>query len=359
MLRIIDALEDNDDVQDVYANFDIPDAVMDRRWRGLERRRRRWASERSGDDGRRELHAAGHGPWRWPAEYSLSEFRRPARSCSCSTRATTRRCAPSSSTTTTTASTSSTSLGAQVLGISAQDLDSHEHFADQARRSPSRCWPTPTRRSPRAYGTLGPDRLPPAQRVHHRRRRHRPLRPPGHRRPDVPPGQRARRRARSALIAAPCTEHRVHGPAIRGPRPCRTGVHRRRPGGGYHANPCSLLGRRLRVLGIDPGLTRCGYAVVDGRRPAPSRPWPSASSAPRRPRSAAAAPGRAARRAGGADRRVPARRRRRRARVLPGQRAHGDDRRPGQRAGPGRGRRRRAARSPSTRPNQVKEAVAG
>jgi crossover junction endodeoxyribonuclease RuvC len=26
-------------------------------------------------------------------------------------------------------------------------------------------------------------------------------------------------------------------------------------------------GRRLRVLGIDPGLTRCGYAVVDGRGP--------------------------------------------------------------------------------------------
>ena len=29
VLRVIDALEDDDDVQDVYANFDIPDAVMD------------------------------------------------------------------------------------------------------------------------------------------------------------------------------------------------------------------------------------------------------------------------------------------------------------------------------------------
>ena len=29
VLRIIDALEDNDDVQDVYANFDIPDDIMD------------------------------------------------------------------------------------------------------------------------------------------------------------------------------------------------------------------------------------------------------------------------------------------------------------------------------------------
>lgn len=27
-------------------------------------------------------------------------------------------------------------------------------------------------------------------------------------------------------------------------------------------------GRRLRVLGIDPGLTRCGYAVLDGHGPA-------------------------------------------------------------------------------------------
>ena len=29
VLRVMDALEDNDDVQDVYANFDIPDTVMD------------------------------------------------------------------------------------------------------------------------------------------------------------------------------------------------------------------------------------------------------------------------------------------------------------------------------------------
>lgn len=30
VLRVMDALEDNDDVQDVYANFDIPDAVMEK-----------------------------------------------------------------------------------------------------------------------------------------------------------------------------------------------------------------------------------------------------------------------------------------------------------------------------------------
>ena len=29
MLRLVDALEDNDDVQNVYANFDIPQDVMD------------------------------------------------------------------------------------------------------------------------------------------------------------------------------------------------------------------------------------------------------------------------------------------------------------------------------------------
>ena len=29
VLRVIDALEEHDDVQDVYANFDIPDAVLD------------------------------------------------------------------------------------------------------------------------------------------------------------------------------------------------------------------------------------------------------------------------------------------------------------------------------------------
>ena len=28
-MRLIDALEDNDDVQDVYANFDIPERVLE------------------------------------------------------------------------------------------------------------------------------------------------------------------------------------------------------------------------------------------------------------------------------------------------------------------------------------------
>ena len=28
VLRVIDALEENDDVQDVYSNFDIPDDIL-------------------------------------------------------------------------------------------------------------------------------------------------------------------------------------------------------------------------------------------------------------------------------------------------------------------------------------------
>ena len=29
VLRVMDALEDHDDVQNVYANFDIPDAILE------------------------------------------------------------------------------------------------------------------------------------------------------------------------------------------------------------------------------------------------------------------------------------------------------------------------------------------
>ena len=29
VVRLVEALEDNDDVQDVYANFDIPEAVLE------------------------------------------------------------------------------------------------------------------------------------------------------------------------------------------------------------------------------------------------------------------------------------------------------------------------------------------
>jgi len=30
MLKLMERMEDNDDVQNVYANFDIPDAIMEK-----------------------------------------------------------------------------------------------------------------------------------------------------------------------------------------------------------------------------------------------------------------------------------------------------------------------------------------
>ena len=32
LLKLLDVLEDSDDVQNVYANFDIPEAVMQKLW---------------------------------------------------------------------------------------------------------------------------------------------------------------------------------------------------------------------------------------------------------------------------------------------------------------------------------------
>src|SRR5205085_3317007 len=48
VLRLVDALEDHDDVQAVYANFDIPDSVLERseeRRVGKEGRSARWAQQ--------------------------------------------------------------------------------------------------------------------------------------------------------------------------------------------------------------------------------------------------------------------------------------------------------------------------
>ena len=263
---------------------------------------------------------------RWPTTPA-------SRWCSSSTRATTRRCAPSSSTATTTGSTQFDDArrpGAGHLGAGRRQPRARSPPSTASR---SRCWPTPTRRSPRAYGTLGPARLPAAQRVHRRRRRRDPLRPPGDRRADLPPGQRAgRRRSQGPAALSRRRESRPMPVA----RACGSAS-------GYRCSYlCRVADRIDPVLGIDPGLTRCGYAVRR-RRAARNASRPSPLGVIRTPpdRSAAAAAGRAARRAGRADRRVPARRGRRRAGVLPGQRAHGDERRAGQRAGPGRGRGRR------------------
>ena len=53
MLRIVDAFEDNDDVQDVYANFDISDDADGERCDGMSivasaTRRRRYVCPRTG-----------------------------------------------------------------------------------------------------------------------------------------------------------------------------------------------------------------------------------------------------------------------------------------------------------------------
>ena len=240
---------------------------------------------------------------------------------------------------------SSTTLDAQVLGISAQDVDSHERFSASTGSS-SRCSPTPTRRSPALYGTLGPLGFPRRSvfivdgdgviRYAHRAIAGLTYRPV----------ERARRACSRPSLTA----------AVAGDR-CGSTASREPLAGTTRTNLCSLrdvvLGHRPRA---DPLRLRRprrhgpGGAEARGRSACIRTPPTDA---------AAAAAGRAAGRARGADRRVPARRRRRRAGVLPGQRAHGDERRPGQRAGAGRGRRAPAARSCSTRPNQVKDAVAG
>ena len=88
----------------------------------------------------------------------------------------------------------------------------------------------------------------------------------------------------------------------------------------------------MRVLGVDPGLTRCGVGVVEGVAGRPlTHASASASSAPRPTRTLGErlVADRARHRA--VARRVPARMRRRRAGVQPAQRPHRDGHRAGQR----------------------------
>ena len=142
-------------------------------------------------------------------------------------------------------------LDAQVLGISPQDLDSHERFSVEVRL------PVPAARRHRqgrrpAVRHARSDRVPPAQRVHRRRRRDDPLRPPGDRRADVPPGERARRRAASG--------------SGRSPLQPTAGIHPFARSLPLQCEPV-FVEARYRVLGIDPGLTRCGYAAIDANGP--------------------------------------------------------------------------------------------
>ena len=110
------------------------------------------------------------------------------------------------------------------------------------------------------------------------------------------------------------------------------------------ADPPARIGSvslvRVFVLGIDPGLSGAATACSSGPgAPARAVAIGVLTTPPSRP-----VPERLAElqaRARGPDRRVPADGRGRRAGVLPGQRAHGDERRAGQRPRPGRGRRPR------------------
>ena len=111
--------------------------------------------------------------------------------------------------------------------------------------------------------------------------------------------------------------------------PVRTAAPRPRPAGGW----------RVRVLGVDPGLTRCGLGVVDGRAGPAAARW-SRVGVVRTPADADLGTRlrrrRARRSRRGSTRTGPTRRRR--AGVQPAQRAHRDGHRPGQ-----RGRHRCAA----------------
>ena len=357
VLRIIEAIEDNDDVQDVYSQ--------------LRHRRRRDGpagepDERRGGGPGPGVHAAGH---RRRATYSLADFAGQPGRARRSTRATTRRCARSSSTPTTTASSQFAELDAQVLGISAQDVASHERFSRQARlRVPAarrhrqgRRRPSTARSDRSASRGAACSSSTAAASIRYAHRAiagltYRPvtelldaLRELDYRPSTVLVGCDRCTRSRDAQIRA--RDHRRHDAVdvsyepVFATRPCRRdrarARHRPRP------HPLRLRRRRRARAG-------CRVAVVARRDP----------HAGRRP--VAAAAGRAARRAGRAARRVRARRGRRRAGVLPGQRAHGDERRPGERAGarrggarrvrgravhaePGEGRRRRLGRAPARR----------
>ncbi len=130
----------------------------------------------------RRRRAAGRTPW--PTSPG-------SRWCSSSTRATTRRSAPSSSTATRDDIDDFTGVGAQVLAISPQSVDSHGGSPASRAGSRSRCWPTTDKAVGQAYGVARPGRLLPSLGVRHRRRRHHRVRPPRRRRPELPLRRRA------------------------------------------------------------------------------------------------------------------------------------------------------------------------
>ena len=252
VLRIVDALEDNDDVQDVYCNFDIDDE-RDGSGQPDERRGRRPGARRS-----RCPAPAG-------ATYSLADFagqpvvlvfypgRRHAGVHQAAERLQ-RRPRPVRG------------LDAQVLGISAQERRQPREVLAASTASSSRCSPTPTRPSPALYGTLGPLGFPRRSvfiidgdgviRYAHRAiagLTYRPVERAGRAELDRQPPPSAAQMRRAST-----QQSRDHGGAT----------------GRLSYEPVFVPARAdgtVRVLGIDPGLTRCGYAVLDGRGPGARR----------------------------------------------------------------------------------------
>ena len=149
VLRLMDALEDHDDVEAVYANFDIPDAVLEAVERmsmkdereGDRRVDQRWVSGAG-------LHAAGH---RRTASGATTRCRSTAavRSCSRSTRATTRPGCTRQMCSYRDDFDELEQTGAVLLGISPQDVDSHERWAEKKRL------PVPAARRHREEGDRG------------------------------------------------------------------------------------------------------------------------------------------------------------------------------------------------------------
>ena len=69
---------------------------------------------------------------------------------------------------------------------------------------------------------------------------------------------------------------------LRGLIPASAGAARPAAGHPPPLGACRLLSNACSSSGIDPGLSRCGYGVVDGRRGAPWPRWPVVSSPPHR-----------------------------------------------------------------------------
>ena len=86
-----------------------------------------------------------------------------------------------------------TEAGAQVLAISPQSVQSHDDFSCKQGGFAFPLLADTDKAVGEAYGILGPLGLLPPLGVRDRRRRHRPLRPPGRRRAHVPLHRRAGR----------------------------------------------------------------------------------------------------------------------------------------------------------------------